>query len=104
MGSCAAPTARQPCSQVVGSEVIRPQRRPRRPTDVPNVYRRVGAFWLSTGTEPRLIGRPGPRPRRPRRPTMRGQTIIRIQRARIARSAVAVVALVVALGGLSASA
>ena len=30
---------------------------------MPNVYRRVGAFWLSTGTEPRLIGRPGGRPR-----------------------------------------
>ena len=32
---------------------------------VPGVYRGVGAFALSTGTEPRLIGRPGPRPRRP---------------------------------------
>ncbi len=40
-------------------------RRPRldRALYVPNVYRRVGAFWLSTGTEPRLIGRPGGRPR-----------------------------------------
>ena len=28
-----------------------------------SVYRRVGAFWLSTGTEPRLIGRPGGTPR-----------------------------------------
>ena len=31
--------------------------------NVPSLYRPVGASWLSTGTEPRLIGRPGPRPR-----------------------------------------
>ena len=38
-------------------------RRPRPYRPIPGRYRRVGACGLSTGTEPRLIGRPGPRPR-----------------------------------------